>query len=183
MEYNYGLQKYNIKENHNSTRDLVHELYQQDFWYVSIAFTCRTSILHTLRMPVLIIFVQYAIFASLLASNPEAKSVVPELTTRDNPWWRHQRKKTFRVTGPLCGELTGHRWIPLTKASDAELSLICTWINGRVKCREAGDLRRNRVHYDVTVMQHCWWYLFIHLEHTYDLMDTRGGAKFVIGFP
>ena len=27
----------------------------------------------------------------------------------------------FRVTGPLCGEFTVHRWIPLTKASDAEL--------------------------------------------------------------
>ena len=27
----------------------------------------------------------------------------------------------FRVTGPLCGEFTGHRWIPLTKARDAEL--------------------------------------------------------------
>ena len=27
----------------------------------------------------------------------------------------------FLVTGPLCGEFTGHRWIPLTKASDAEL--------------------------------------------------------------
>ena len=27
----------------------------------------------------------------------------------------------FCVTGPLCGEVTGHRWIPLTKASDAEL--------------------------------------------------------------
>ena len=26
-----------------------------------------------------------------------------------------------RVTGPLCGEFTGHRWIPRTKASDAEL--------------------------------------------------------------
>ena len=26
-----------------------------------------------------------------------------------------------RVTGPLCGEFTGHRWIPLTKASDVEL--------------------------------------------------------------
>ena len=25
------------------------------------------------------------------------------------------------VTGPLWGEFTGHRWIPLTKASDAEL--------------------------------------------------------------
>ena len=27
----------------------------------------------------------------------------------------------FRVIGPLCGEFTGHRWIPLTKAFDAEL--------------------------------------------------------------
>ena len=27
----------------------------------------------------------------------------------------------FRVTGPLCGEFTGHQWIPLTKASDVEL--------------------------------------------------------------
>ena len=30
----------------------------------------------------------------------------------------------FRVTGPLCGEFTGHRWIPLTKASDAELDVL-----------------------------------------------------------
>ena len=27
----------------------------------------------------------------------------------------------FRVTGHLCGELTGDRWIPHAKASDAEL--------------------------------------------------------------
>ena len=27
----------------------------------------------------------------------------------------------FRVTGPLCGEFTGHRWIPLPKPSDAKL--------------------------------------------------------------
>ena len=27
----------------------------------------------------------------------------------------------FHVTGPLCREFTDHRWIPLTKASDAEL--------------------------------------------------------------
>ena len=27
----------------------------------------------------------------------------------------------FCITGPLCGEFTGHRWIPLTKASDVEL--------------------------------------------------------------
>ena len=31
-------------------------------------------------------------------------------------------------------------------------SLICVWINGWVKNREAGDLRRYRAHYDITVM-------------------------------
>ena len=36
-------------------------------------------------------------------------------------WWRHQMETFFRVTGPLCGEFPGHRWIPHTKASDAEL--------------------------------------------------------------
>ena len=30
--------------------------------------------------------------------------------------WKH-----FRVAGHLCGECTGHRWIPHTKASEAEL--------------------------------------------------------------
>ena len=28
----------------------------------------------------------------------------------------------FHVTGPMCGEFTGQRWIPRTKVSDAELS-------------------------------------------------------------
>ena len=52
----------------------------------------------------------------------------------------------------VCG---GHRWIFRSKASVAELwcfLLICTWINGWVNNREAGDLRRRRSHYDVTVM-------------------------------
>ena len=31
-------------------------------------------------------------------------------------------------------------------------SLICVWIIGWVNTREAGDLRRNRAHYDVIVM-------------------------------
>ena len=61
----------------------------------------------------------------------------------------------FRVTGPLCGKFTGQRWIPRTKASDAELwcpSLICTWINGWINSREAGDLRRYLAHYDAILM-------------------------------
>ena len=58
----------------------------------------------------------------------------------------------FRVTGPLCRRFTGHRWIPLTKASDAELWCFhwsAPWVNNR----EAGDLRRHRTHYDVIVME------------------------------
>ena len=62
-----------------------------------------------------------------------------------------------RVTGPLCAEFTGHRWIPLTKASDAELWCFL-WsapeqTNGSVNNRDTGDLRRHRAHYDVTVME------------------------------
>ena len=62
----------------------------------------------------------------------------------------------FRVTGHFCGEFTDHRWIPHTKASDAELlmfSLICARINGWVNNGEVGDLRRLRAHYDAIVMR------------------------------
>ena len=61
----------------------------------------------------------------------------------------------FRVTGPLCREFTGHQWNPCTKASDAELLCFlwsAPWINSCVNNREAGDLRRQRAHYDVIVM-------------------------------
>ena len=33
------------------------------------------------------------------------------------------------------------------------LSVICAWLNGWVNTRKAGDLRRHRTHYGVTVMQ------------------------------
>ena len=80
------------------------------------------------------------------------------------PWEIHTMMTSsngniFRVTGPLCGEFTGHLWIPLTKASDAELRcFLCSspWINGWLNNREAGDLRRHRAHYDVIVMRFQW---------------------------
>ena len=60
----------------------------------------------------------------------------------------------FRVTGQLCWEFTLHRWIPRTKASNAELWCFfnCTWMNGWVNNLGTGDLRRHRSHHDVTVM-------------------------------
>ena len=75
--------------------------------------------------------------------------------------WFHPKRlddviKTFsRVTGHLGGEFIGHRWIPLTKTSDAELwCFLCSapWINRWANNREAGDLRRHRAHYDVIVI-------------------------------
>ena len=50
----------------------------------------------------------------------------------------------FCVTGPLCGEFTGHKgqW-----RGALMFSLICAWINGWVNNCEAGDLRRHRAHY------------------------------------
>ena len=61
----------------------------------------------------------------------------------------------FCVTGPLCGEFTGHGLIPCTKASDAELWCFlwsAPWMNDWVYNRDAGDLRRHRADYDVIVM-------------------------------
>ena len=62
-------------------------------------------------------------------------------------------RNIFRITGLLCGEFTGHRRNPLTKASDAELWCfdLCqdkSWANSR----EAGDFRRHHAHCDVIVM-------------------------------
>ena len=72
----------------------------------------------------------------------------------------------FRVTGSLCGEFTGHRWIPLTKAFDAERWCFlrsAPWIIDWVNSREAGELRSNHGYYDVIVM---------HLAHGTRLWNT-----------
>ena len=61
----------------------------------------------------------------------------------------------FRVTVPLWGEFTGHRWIPLTKASDVELRCFL-WSapeqTFQSNNRDAGDFRRHRTQYDVTAV-------------------------------
>ena len=52
----------------------------------------------------------------------------------------------FRVAGSLCGQLTGHLWIPHTKASDAELwYFLDLRLNKRLS-------KQSRGHYDVSVM-------------------------------
>ena len=61
-------------------------------------------------------------------------------------WWRHQME-TFSASLALCAgntPVTGefHAQRPVTRSFDG-FFFICTWINGWVNNREAGDLRRH----------------------------------------
>ena len=62
-----------------------------------------------------------------------------------------------------------HRW-PVNSPHKGQwrgalmFSLLCGWINGWVNNREAGDLRRHRAHYDVTVMLNDTFYLNTNVE-------------------
>ena len=69
-------------------------------------------------------------------------------------WWRHQME-TFSALLAICA---GNSPVPVNSQHKGQwrgalvFSLICTRINAWVNNGEAGDLRRNRGHYDVTVM-------------------------------
>ena len=73
-------------------------------------------------------------------------------------WWCHQME-TFSALLAFCeGKSNGHRWIPLTKASFAELwcfvfCLICASANGWAYNGDAGDFWRHRALYYVTLMK------------------------------
>ena len=60
----------------------------------------------------------------------------------------------FRVTGFCPGNSPVTANSPHTDQWRAALmfSLICAWTNGWINNQDAGDLRRRRAHYDVTVM-------------------------------
>ena len=76
-----------------------------------------------------------------------------------DPMMTSSNGNLLSIIGFLCGEFTCHRWIPLTKVSEAELwrfSSICAWTNEWAYNREFGDFGRHCAHYDVTVMQ-CQW--------------------------
>ena len=65
-------------------------------------------------------------------------------------------------------------------------TLISAWINGGVNNREAGDLRRHRAHYDVTVMSLDWfnpWWRHA-METVYSLLTLcEGNPPITDGFP
>ena len=69
-------------------------------------------------------------------------------------WWRHQME-TFSALLALCvgDSLVTGEFHKGQRRGALMFSLTCAWINGWVTNREAVDLRRNRTHYDVTIMK------------------------------
>ena len=69
-------------------------------------------------------------------------------------WWRHQMQ-TFSALLAIC---VGIHWSLVNFPHKGQwhralmLSLICNWTNDWVNKRDAGDLRRLCVHYDVIIM-------------------------------
>ena len=76
------------------------------------------------------------------------------LSTTRSAWWRHQ----MEAFSALLAFVRGIHRSPVNSPHKEQwcgalmFSLICTWINSWVNNREAGDVRRHRVHYDVIVM-------------------------------
>ena len=69
-------------------------------------------------------------------------------------WWRNQME-TFSALLALCA---GNPPVTVNQTGDFMFSLICAWTNGENN-RGAGDLRRHRAHYDLTVTDplSCMW--------------------------
>ena len=88
---------------------------------------------------------------------------------KPGPWWRHQTE-TFSALLALCAgnsPVTGEFPSQSQWRGALMLSLICAWINGWINNHEAGDLRRHRAHYDVTVMRRRHHQLDAHPEQTH----------------
>ena len=91
----------------------------------------------------------------LICWQKQAKDITRFTTwSKQISWWRHQMVifSAFLAlcagNSPVTGEFPSQgQW-----RGALMLSLIYAWINGWVNNREAGDLRRHRAHYDVTVM-------------------------------
>ena len=81
-----------------------------------------------------------------------ATNTCPEHTRTRKPWWRHQME-TFSALLAICA---GNSPATSKFPSQRPVTRICARINAQVNIGEAGDLRRHRAHYDVTVMHILW---------------------------
>ena len=92
------------------------------------------------------------------------KAVVIERFVWLGEWMRAMMTSSngniFRATGHLCGEFTGHRWIPRTKASDAELCFFYLRLNKWLSKQSWGwwleTPSRSKYQEDLWTFNRCW---------------------------
>ena len=105
------------------------------------------------NIPIVAVFIRpyCAIFSMILIKNKVQRQGLCEIHDDVIKWKHFPRYWPFvrgmhqsPVNSPYKGQWRGALMF----------SLICVWINGWVNNRDAGDVRRYRAHYDVTVM--CW---------------------------
>ena len=141
--FDIKMSSYQYRKSHCEDKTILRPSYLHN----GISYTCKTTSLYWIRAPT--VYGQFGsseIFTWMVLWHGCA--VYLSMITPSNG-------NIFRVTGPLCGEFTGHRWIPCTKASDAELwCFLWSAFEQAVKetIGDAGDLRRHCTHYDITVM-------------------------------
>ena len=91
-------------------------------------------------------------------------------------WWRHQME-TYSMLLALCegnSPVTGKLPHKGQWHGALRFLLICARTNGWENHRDAGDLRRHRAHYDVTVM----WYEF-EIMHSLGNSNTHPTASWL----
>ena len=94
-----------------------------NYCYITISTILFCSLLHHLHLLLLLL-----LFADIFVSTNQIRlwwkihlSCISQAMAEIQFMMTSSNRNIFRVTGPLCGEFTGDRWIPLTTASDAEL--------------------------------------------------------------
>ena len=71
-------------------------------------------------------------------------AIKPSTDPMSTSWWRRQMETFIRVTGPLCGEFSCHRWIPRTKASDAKRHVLSMHQKGAQNLSDLGNTHYKR---------------------------------------
>ena len=101
------------------------------------------------------------------------ESTYPYGITRNGlPWWRHQ----VEIDSPLLGLCEGNSPVNSLQKGQRRgalmFSLTCAWTNAWVNNLNDRDLKRNRAHYDATVMFE-WEYTNVQVNENLTL-DMKG---------
>ena len=129
-------------------------------WMDHVFFLCEKSNSLCPPLPKYIIYLNYTLVLTQRLSPHNVRSMDHWLIQRiwslqcSIPWWRHQMEIFAALLARSAGNSPVIGEFPHRGQWRGALMLYLIWdgINGWVNNGEAGDLRRHRTHYDVTVI-------------------------------